>query len=80
MANFETKFNISDGGYCIIEGSIEYVRVIGIEIRVNKYSSKETYYTVETQRSASGNPEYKVWCGRVFTTREELIDNLINKK
>lgn len=80
MAKFETEFNINDGGYCIIDGSIEYIRVCGIKISVDKYSSKSIHYVVETQRSASGNPTYEVWWGRVFKTREELIDNLINKK
>lgn len=71
----ETKFNIKDHAYALIENKVKYVDICNIIINVD-YSSKATiqydinYYS--SNKLMRGTIDEK----RLFSTKEELIKSL----
>lgn len=71
----ETKFNIKDHAFALIENKVKYVDICNMEITVDCNSKATIYYDIHYWSSSKPMRD-KINEKLLFSTKEELIKSL----
>lgn len=74
----ETKYNIGDEVWCILDNEVQHTEIIDIEITI----AGKCNHSIDRYEPAIARVEYRVNCGhlvaeyKLFPTKKELLKNL----